>query len=215
ASPPSAERRLYLLAGIFVIWLLVICGRLLSLQIFQYGDYVQRAQRQQQRSLDIAPQRGIIYDRDGHELAMSVMVDSIFAVPSEIPDPATTATLLGKILGDDPHDILAHLHSSHAFCWIARKVDAGSADRIRALNLKGIYFQKEPKRFYPKRELAAQVLGYVGLDDAGLSGIERQFDAELHGIPGKMSIQRDARGHYFGSVEQPAVAGENLVLTVD
>src|SRR5207302_4017957 len=155
-------------------------------------DYVQRAQRQQQRSLDIAPQRGVIYGRDGHELAMSVSVDSIFAVPSEIPDPGTRATLLARILGDDPHEVLARLHSSRAFCWIARKVDSDSADRIRALNLKGIYFQKEPKRFYPKRDLAAQVLGYVGLDDAGLGGIERSYDSRLRGKPGQMLISMDA-----------------------
>lgn len=215
ASPPGTERRIYLLAAILALWFLIVCSRLVSLQIFQYGDYVQRAQRQQQRSLDIAPQRGVIYDRDGHELAMSVSVDSIFAVPSEIPDPATTATLLARILDDDPHEVLARLHSSRAFCWIARKVDSDSADRIRALNLKGIYFQKEPKRFYPKRDLAAQVLGYVGLDDAGLGGIERGYDSRLRGKPGQMLISMDARRKWFGRVERQPEAGENLVLTID
>lgn len=215
ASPPSAERRLYLFAGILALWLLIICGRLLDLQIFQYGDYVQRAQRQQQRTLDTAPQRGIIYDRSGHELAMSVSVDSIFAVPSEIPDPATTARLLGKILGDDPRELLDRLRSSRTFCWVARKVDGDSAERIRALNLKGIYFQKEPKRFYPKRELAAQVLGYVGLDDEGLGGIERSFDSRLHGKPGQVLISMDARRKWFGRVERQPEPGQNMVLTID
>jgi cell division protein FtsI (penicillin-binding protein 3) len=209
------QRRLYLFAAILVLWLGAICARLVYLQIFCYGDYVQRAQRQQQRSLEVAPQRGVIYDRNGQALAMSVMVDSIFAVPSEIPDAATTSALIGRILKQDPHEIMAHLKSSRAFCWIARKVDKDSADRIRALNLKGIYFQKEPKRFYPKRELAAQVLGYVGMDDEGLGGIERAFDSRLRGKPGKMLISVDARQKWFGRVEQQPEAGDDLVLTLD
>jgi len=102
---------------------------------------------------------------------MSVQVDSVFAVPSEIPDQGTAARLLGHILKADPKEILAKLESSRSFTWISRKIDNSTAARIRALNLKGIYFQKEPKRFYPKNDLAAQVIGYVGMDDAGLAGI--------------------------------------------
>ncbi|HEV2113598.1 MAG TPA: penicillin-binding protein, partial [Terriglobales bacterium] len=107
------------------------------------------------------------------------------------------------------------MHSSRAFCWVARKVDQESADRIRALNLKGIYFQKEPKRFYPKRELAAQVLGYVGLDDEGLGGVERSFESRLRGKPGQMLISMDARRKWFGRVERQPEPGQNLVLTID
>jgi len=92
-----------------------------------------------------------------------VAVDSIFAVPSEIPDQANTAALLARILRTEPQEVLARFKSSRAFSWIARKVDNDTAARIRDLNLKGIYFQKESKRFYPKRELAAQALGFVGL----------------------------------------------------
>ena len=101
------------------------------------------------------------------------------------------------------------------FCWVARKADAEIADRIQALNLRGIYFQKESRRFYPKRELAAQVLGYVGMDDEGLSGIEREYDDKLHGKPGRMLISVDARKKWFGSVEKQPEPGENVVLTID
>jgi cell division protein FtsI (penicillin-binding protein 3) len=180
-----------------------------------YGEVAQRAQRQQQRTIEVAPKRGVIYDRNGQELAMSVRVDSVFAVPSEIPDQATAATLLAQVLGTDPQDILTRLKSSRAFCWIARKLDAPTAQRIRALNLRGIYFQKESKRFYPKRELAAQALGYVGLDDEGLGGIERAYDAKLRGAPGKMLISLDARRRWFGRVEREPEPGQNLVLTLD
>jgi len=213
--PQSAKQRLHLLALVLFLWLAAICGRLVQLQIIRYGDFVQRASRQQLRTLEVTPRRGVIYDRNGHELAMSISVDSIFAVPPEISDPANTARLLAKVLGGDPNEILARLKSSRTFCWIARKVDANSGERVRTLNLRGIYFQKEPKRFYPKRELAAQVLGYVGLDDEGLGGIERGLDARLRGRPGKMLISMDARRRWFGRVERQPDAGENVVLTID
>jgi len=203
-SPSSwdSTRRLYALSGILVLWTGAIGLRLVDLQVLRYGDFTQRAQRQQQRSIEVSPRRGIIYDRNGRELAMSVMVDSIFAVPAEVPDQAGTAALLGRILNVDSREILARMKASHAFCWVARKVDADMAARVRALNLKGIYSQKEPKRFYPKRELAAQALGYVGMDDEGLGGIEREYDEHLRGMPGKMLISMDARRHWFGRVER-------------
>jgi cell division protein FtsI (penicillin-binding protein 3) len=98
---------------------------------------------------------------------------------------------------------------------VARKIDSETSARIRALNLKGIYFQKESKRFYPKRELAAQVLGYVGLDDEGLGGVEREFDGKLKGKPGTMLITMDAKRRWVGRVEKVPDPGENVVLTID
>jgi cell division protein FtsI (penicillin-binding protein 3) len=211
----DARNRLFVLAGFLFLWVIVISGRLVMLQLVQYGDWMQRAQRQQQRTFEVSPPRGVVYDRNGHELAMSIKVDSIFAVPSEVPDQAMAANVLARITGQDAHEILGHLQASHNFCWIARKVDARVSNRVRSLNLRGIYFTKEPKRFYPKGELAAQVLGYVGLDDEGLGGIEREYDDSLHGIAGKMSISMDARRVKLGRAEQRPEPGENVVLTID
>ena len=215
AASPNAKKRLLILGALLFFWSLVICLRLVHLQIFKYGEYVQKAARQQQRTITVDPPRGVVYDRNGHPLAMSVMVDSIFAVPKEIPDQASTAHLLGKILGVDSDEILNHLKASHSFAWVARKVDQDKSDRVRSLNLRGIYFQKEAKRYYPKRELAAQVLGYVGLDDNGLAGTELQFDDDLKGIPGRMMIQMDARRNWYGRVEKQPEPGANVVLTID
>jgi cell division protein FtsI (penicillin-binding protein 3) len=214
-SPTGARFRLYALSGILCLWLLAICLRLVYLQIFCYGDFQHRAQHQQQRSFDLSPKRGIIYDRAGRELAMSIQVDSVFAVPTEIPDLPNAISLITRITKDDPRVVLADCRVRKTFCWVARKADAESVERIRALNLQGIHFQKEPKRFYPKRELAAQVLGYVGTDDQGLSGIERQFNAELQGKPGKLMISVDARKRWFASVEKQPEAGNSVVLTID
>jgi cell division protein FtsI (penicillin-binding protein 3) len=213
-SSNGARFRLYALSGLFCLWLLAICLRLIYLQIFCYGDFERRAQHQQQRSFDLSPKRGVIYDRAGRELAMSIQVDSAFVVPSETPDLPNTISLITRITNDDPRVVLADC-SAHKFCWVARKADAEVIDRIRALNLQGIHFQKEPKRFYPKRELAAQVLGYVGTDDQGLSGLERQFNQQLQGKPGKLMISVDARKRWFASVEKEPESGNSVVLTID
>lgn len=198
-----------------LFWVAAICLRLVYLQIFCYGDFQHRAQHQQQRSFDLSPKRGIIYDRAGRELAMSIQVDSAFVVPTEAPDLPNTLSLISRITGDDPRVLLADCRAHKTFCWVARKADAETIERIKALNLQGIHFQKEPKRFYPKRELAAQVLGYVGTDDQGLSGLERQFNDELRGQPGRLMISVDARKRWYASVEKQPEAGDNLVLTID
>ncbi len=214
-SPTSAKFRLYALTGFLCLWLAAICFRLVYLQVFRYGDFEQRAQHQQQRSFDLSPKRGVIFDRAGRELAMSIQVDSAFAVPTEIPDLANTISLIARITKDDPRVLLADCKARKTFCWVARKADAEVIERIRGMNLQGVHFQKEAKRFYPKRELAAQMLGYVGTDDQGLSGLERQFNSELQGKPGKLMISVDAHKHWFSSVEKQPEPGNNVVLTVD
>src|SRR5437868_11051953 len=211
----STNVRLYLLASIFVLWCSAICLRLVYLQVFRYGKFEQRAQHQQQRTEEVSARRGIIFDRNGQELAMSINVDSVFAVPSEMPKPASTISLIARITKQDPRELLAKCEAAKTFCWVARKPDPELAARIRSLNLRGVYFQKEPKRYYPKNELAAQVLGYVGMDDSGLSGIERGYENQLHGRAGEMLISVDARRKYFGSVEKQPEPGENVVLTLD
>ncbi len=211
----NATRRLYVLGGLLFLWTALVACRLVQLQVLQYGDWVQRASRQQQRTIEVVPRRGIIFDRNGHELAMSIMVNSVFAVPSEIPDQANTAALLARILNIDPRDLLARMKGSRSFCWVARKVDADLSARVLALKLKGIYLSPEPKRFYPKRDLAAQVLGYVGLDDEGLGGLERAYEARLKGKTGRMLLSVDARQRGYGRVERRPAAGDNVVLTID
>jgi len=214
-SSNGARFRLYALSGLLCLWLLTICLRLVYLQIFCYGDFERRAQHQQQRSFDLSPKRGVIYDRAGRELAMSIQVDSAFVVPSEAPDLSNTISLITRITKDDPRAVLADCRAHKTFCWVARKADAEVIERIRALNLQGIHYQKEAKRFYPKRELAAQILGYVGTDDQGLSGLERQFNQQLQGKPGKLMISVDARKRWFASVEKEPESGNSVVLTVD
>jgi cell division protein FtsI (penicillin-binding protein 3) len=215
SSANGATKRLYFLGAILFFWLLCVVFRLVQLQVVKYGEFQQRASKQQQRTIDVSPRRGIIYDRNGHELAMSVNVDSVFAVPSEVPDQANTAELLARILKTDAKSLLSKMKSSHSFTWIARKVDPDVSARIRSLSLRGVYFQQESKRYYPKKELAAQVLGYVGMDDEGLAGLEHEYESTMGGKPGTMVISMDARKRRFARVEKKPEAGDSLVLTID
>lgn len=211
----SKNSRLHLLGAIMFLWCVAICGRLIYLQVFSYGKFVKQAGHQQQRAIPLAAKRGVIYDRAGHELAMSVMVDSAFAVPTEVKDLPTAVALITRITGEDYNVVLADCRAHKTFCWVARKAKDETIERINSLKLQGIHFQKEPKRFYPARDLAAQVLGSVGMEDTGLSGIEHGFDDELRGRAGKMFISVDARKQWFSDVETQPTPGENVVLTID
>lgn len=221
-SAPIPRLRFVALIAVLIVWVVIIAARLVWLQVFRHADYAQRELRQQSRSFQIAPRRGVLYDRNLQPLAMTVLVDSVFAVPSEIADKDATSHQLARIVHQDPedrfttaHDIDARLHRSRDFAWVARKVDASVAVRVRALGLKGVYFQKEFKRFYPDNQLAAQVLGYVSMDDNGLGGVEHRFDASLHGTPGRVLTAVDARRQTYSSVDREPTPGENLVLTLD
>jgi cell division protein FtsI (penicillin-binding protein 3) len=214
-SYSGKNSRLYLLSAVLVLWCVAICGRLVFLQIFSYGKFVKQAGHQQQRAIPLAAKRGVIYDRAGHELAMSVLVDSAFAVPTEVKDLPTAVSLITRITGDDYNVVLADCRAHKTFCWVARKANDEIIQRINSLKLQGIHFQKEPKRFYPARDLAAQVLGSVGMEDSGQSGIEHEFEDELRGRAGKMFISVDARRQWFADVETQPDPGDNLVLTLD
>jgi cell division protein FtsI (penicillin-binding protein 3) len=220
---PMRQTRILAVLGIFLAWTVLIGGRLIWLQVIQHREWADRAFRQQERTFTVAPRRGVLYDRNLHELAMTVVADSIYAVPSEIGDKkAADAATLAKIVHTDTEDrftsekqILARLTDSRNFAWVARKQTPAIIARVQALNLKGIYVQKEFKRFYPDRQLAAQMLGYVGMDDNGLAGIEEEEDKQLHGTPGRMLTAIDARRHVLDSEERDPQAGQNLVLTID
>src|SRR6266446_3353768 len=210
-----AADRLLIVAGVGLIWMAAIFGRLGYLQLFRHSEYMARAQRQQQRVIEITPKRGSIYDRNMHPLAMSIPVDSAFAVPSELADEQLAARLLSGVLGI-PGDVLeGRLASSRSFVWIARKLPPNKAEAVAALNLKGVYFQKENQRFYPKRDLASHVLGFVDLDEKGLGGIEYELDNQIRSKSEKIVVMADARQRWFDGGEAQRERGANVVLTLD
>jgi cell division protein FtsI (penicillin-binding protein 3) len=219
---PLRQTRFWLIGLFFFLWAVTIAGRLFWLQILRHKDFLERAEKQQQRTFEVAPRRGNLYDRNLHALAMTVLADSIYADPAEIDDKQSAARIFSSLVHTDPDEarttekaIAQRLSDGRSFAWIARRVTPSVADRVRALNLKGTYFQKEFERFYPDHQLAAQVLGYVGVDDGGLGGLEEKFDAQLHGFPGQMYTAMDARRKILGSTEREPEPGRNLVLTID
>ena len=211
----SSSTRLLIVAAALALWTAASLTRLAYLQVFRYADFLARAERQQQHIVEISPKRADIFDRNLHALAMSATVNSCFAVPAEVADPQMVARLLGGVLGVSPDEMEARLASSHSFVWIARKLPPETVARIQALNLRGVYFQPEDQRFYPKRNLAAAVLGYVDIDEKGLGGIEYALDDRIRSKPGRMLILADARSRWYDSSDKKPDAGSSVVLTLD
>ena len=221
-AAPLLRLRYWLICLAMLVWVTLIAGKLFWLQILRHKEFVEKAQKQQQHTFEVAPRRGVLYDRNLRELAMTVQADSVFAVPSEIDDKTATVHKLAQVVHTSPEDawtgeaqIAQRVNASRGFAWIARRLTPDVAAKVKSLNLKGIYFQKEFQRFYPDSQIAAQVLGYVGVDDNGLGGMEQKFDTRLHGKPGRMYAAMDARRRVMGSTEHEPEPGENLVLTID
>ncbi len=211
----SPSTRLLIVAAVLALWTGASLVRLAYLQVFRYADFLARAEHQQQHIVEISPKRADILDRNLHALALSAAVNSCFAVPQEISDPQMVAKLLAGVLQTSSDDIEAKLASSRSFVWIARKLPPETVTRIEALNLRGVYFQTEDQRFYPKRDLAASVLGYVDIDEKGLGGIEYALDDRIRSKPGRMLILADAKSRWFDSSDKTPAAGSSVVLTID
>jgi cell division protein FtsI (penicillin-binding protein 3) len=207
--------RLLILAGVALLWMTAIFSRVTYLQLFRHGDYLARAMRQQRRSIEITPTRGIIYDRNMRPLAMSVPVQSAFAVPGEVKDAGLAARLLANALGMPAEEVREKLESGSSFVWLKRKLAPAKSEAVQSLNLKGIYLQEENQRYYPKRELAAHVLGFVDVDEKGLGGIEHEYEELIRGKAEKIVVMADAKQRWFDGGEAQRDQGTNVVLTLD
>ena len=213
------KRRLLVAALALVAWSAVIEARLVYLQVGRHADLSARAERQQSRTVETTAKRGDILDRDGRVLAYSVDADSIYAVPTEISDPDAAAKSLCGVLEDcgsrERAAIADRIRRGRAFAYVRRQVSPDEARRVAALELDGIGFMKENRRFYPNKDLAAHVLGYVGIDNTGLNGLEASYDSLIKGRPGTVLIQTDARRHAFSRIERPPTTGATIELTID
>jgi len=224
SSPAASGRdrlihlRLMLAALSVCLWGTIVLVRLLQLQVFGRDGFLRQAARQSERTINLDPRRGPILDRSGSSLAVSVDAESIYAVPQEIEQPEKTAAQLARALGLDGgarKELAAQLHRNKAFVWVKRKLDPQTARAVRDLQLDGIGFLAENRRYYPKRELASQVLGYVGLDNTGMSGVEYGFEKEIRGKAAKVTVHIDARRRPVGHTEKPSTEGNAIVLTLD
>lgn len=210
--------RLLILTTLVASWFLAIGVRIYDLQVRSHDHYFQKAEQQQQRVVVLDPPRGTIYDSRGRELAVSVEVKSVAADPTSIEDPQATAEAVAAVLGVDPAPLAETFATRRQFVWVKRKLDLPVAEEIEALKLKGIFTLPENKRYYPLRQLGAQILGYVGTDNSGLAGLEYLYEKEVAGEQGRRTVVRDARlgTVYFPHTEvSNARPGRDLYLTID
>lgn len=221
-SAGGIRRRTKFLAVGFGLWIMVLVGRLVQLQVFDHARLEAEVRDQNRNQRVVRPRRGAILDRDGHILARSLPVFSAFLRPergeSEADQAAkleSLAPLLGLGAGDRAR-IMQQVRDGDSFIWLKRKIDDDAALRIRPLKLKGVYFEAENRRSYPQGRLAAHALGWVDVDGAGQAGVEFAYDRSLAGEPGKQLILLDARRRgYQIETLKAARPGTDLVLTID
>ncbi len=213
------KRRLAIFLAVTGLWASGVVARLYHLQVVEQETYRRKAARQQQRVIDLAPPRGGIYDARGRALAVSVAVESAFAVPEEIADPTAAAARIARVLKLDAGRLARDLaRREKDFVWVARQLDPPQAAALKALGLPGIGFLEESKRYYPMRSLAANVIGVVGTDHRGLEGLEAMYDGVIAGAPVRRTVLRDARLTAVLSPDFPFAEpepGSDLHLTID
>lgn len=212
------KNRLNVIFSLFISLLTLLLIRIAYLQLALAHNFAQLAKKQQTEIIELQPKRGTIYDRNMHSLAVSLNLDSVYANAREIKDKKKVAQLLSPILNVSESFLLERLNRDKGFIWLKRKLTPTDSARVKTLRIKGIEFVKEPKRFYPNDSLASHLIGYAGIDNKGLEGLELLYDEYLKGAPGYRATFRDAKRRAIASFEYeyyPSVDGFNLVLTID
>ena len=214
----GAALRIRLLGVAFIVAFALIGWRAFSLQVMQGRAWVERAERQHQKTIPLIAQRGTIFDRNGEALALSMEIDSIYAEPRKLADRAQAARLLAPILDLPLATVNTKLAGDRGFVWLKRQVPPEQAQRVRNLKLEAVGTIKEHKRFYPNSTIGAQMVGFTGLDPNGLAGLEASYDKTLLGRGGYLVMERDALGRGIGAgipEVQGATRRHDLHLTID
>ena len=218
-APGSTRRRLVGILALVAVVFTVLGARVADVQTRSRGYFAALGRDQRHKSVALAAERGGIFDRNGYDLALSLDRQTIWADPRVITHPAEYAAQLAPIVGGDEVELRVRLSQPNtSFAYIARKVEPDVAAAVKKLDLVGVGFAPESKRYYPAGELAAPVLGFVGLDNQGLSGLETALEGTLAGRPGRLSVERDPTGTDLPGTEhtvQKAARGTDLVLTID
>ncbi|NQT33288.1 MAG: penicillin-binding protein 2, partial [Candidatus Omnitrophica bacterium] len=210
--------RQYFVFFAFMSILLFLFARLFCLQVIDYSKFSDMASEQHNKILKIEPRRGTIFDRFMEPLAINLDAPSVYCDPRAVKDKERTSGILAEILRMDRSVLLDRVSRDKAFVWIKRKVDPETAEKIKKHDLSGIHFLTESKRKYSNDNMAAHVIGFVGIDNDGLEGLEFLLDDKLKGKPGWRHLVRDARMRTVLFNEEdsmPAQNGYNLVLTID
>lgn len=215
---PAGSGRHAFLVIFFLLCFIGVGARLVWVQVVDAPALSAKATAQRMRDIELSPRRGTIYDRQGEPLAVSVEARTVFASPNRIEDKPGTAKALAATLGGEESEYLSKLNKDAGFVYVARKVEMDRVKELEALELDGIGFLEDSRRLYPSGELACQILGFVGVDDKGLAGIESQYESVLAGRPGVLLGERDPKGRPIpGGIQKSIdpVPGDDIVLTID
>jgi cell division protein FtsI/penicillin-binding protein 2 len=203
---------------IFTIIIILIIARIVYIHVFFHEKAIRLAERQHTVRIELQPKRGSILDRNLRRLAVNLKVDSVYAVAKDIKDKRIVAKQLARIFPDDEAFFFNRLNRDKLFVWIARKISDEESRKVRDLNISGIHLIDETKRFYPNATLACQTIGFAGMDNIGLEGIEAFYDSYMAGKAGYKIIVRDAKGreiHAFNNTYVPPVDGYDIITTID
>lgn len=209
--------RIYLVGFFFIAGLGIVLARAYQLQILEQDRLKAIARGGYVGTIKLPPKRGTIYDREGHELALSVEVGSIYAHPKRINEKRKAAEKLSGLLEERQHDILRILDKKSPFVWIKRKIAPNQARKVAELGIDGVGVTTETRRYYPNKEIAAHLIGFTGADNQGLEGIERKYDDILKGPHISLIQMRDAMSRPF-AVSRPTPSGhgmKDIILTID
>lgn len=218
SRPARPERRSLVLKAFLAVLLLAVVGKLVHVQVIEPDRFVEVGQSQRLRTVRLDADRGRILDREGHDLALSVLRPSVFADPSQIEDPLASARALAPVLGMEVADLAEILDRDSRFAYLSRRIDDDLAAKVVELGLPGIHLLEEPARFTPSEELARSIIGRVAPDQTGSTGIELLYDKVLTGTPGEMTYERARDGGTIAAAGQTRVAprsGSDVVLTLD
>jgi cell division protein FtsI/penicillin-binding protein 2 len=209
------KKRAVILNTVVIFSFFLVSLRLVDLMIVHHKRFYDSAQKQHIKVEDIQVRRGMIVDRRGRELALNLDLDSIYADPKHLDRHGNDVKRLASAIDREPKAVLAKIPDKGRFIWVERKLAPGTAEKVRALKIEGLGFMPEAKRFYPKADLASHILGFVGMDNQALEGIELKFDKYLKTGGGKITVERDAGGRTLSPGVNAEVKGNNIVLTID
>ncbi len=210
--------RIRMVGAIFVSIFVLVVARAFYLQILEKESLVKLADKQHQRIVPLTPGRGAIFDSNNAPLAVSIEMDSCFAEPRNVENIPHAAVKLAPLLSMTTAQVEEKLKGSKNFVWLQRRLSPDVVARIKELDLEGVGFVKESKRFYPNSEIASHVVGFTGIDPEGLEGIELKYDSTILGGTGYLVTERDALGRRVynkGTVVNNSAKGQNLTLTLD